>query len=98
LDNCRVHSLKATEQFITENHIEHGLHPSYSPDPAASDFWLFDHVKTSLVGRTFDEPEQLLEAITEFLNEIQLLEVVPGFPPLGSEGTMGFRKQRRLLS
>jgi hypothetical protein len=36
-------------------------------------------VKTSLVGQTFDEPEQPLGAITEFLNEIQLPEVVAVF-------------------
>jgi hypothetical protein len=36
-------------------------------------------VKTSFVGQTFDEPEKLLEAITEFLNEIQLSEVVMVF-------------------
>jgi wyosine [tRNA(Phe)-imidazoG37] synthetase (radical SAM superfamily) len=36
-------------------------------------------VKTSLVGQTFEEPEQLLEAITEFLNEIQPPEVVAVF-------------------
>jgi hypothetical protein len=36
-------------------------------------------VKTSLVGQIFDEPKQLLEAITEFLNEIQPPEVVTVF-------------------
>jgi hypothetical protein len=36
-------------------------------------------VKTSLVGQTFDEPEQLLETITKFLNEIQPPEVVAIF-------------------
>jgi hypothetical protein len=36
-------------------------------------------VKTLRVGQTFDEPKQLLEAITEFLNEIQPPEVVRGF-------------------
>jgi aromatic ring-opening dioxygenase catalytic subunit (LigB family) len=36
-------------------------------------------MKTSLVGQTFDEREQLLEAITEFLNEIQPPEVVAVF-------------------
>jgi hypothetical protein len=36
-------------------------------------------VKTSLVGQTFGKPEQLLEAITEFLNEIQPLELVAVF-------------------
>jgi histone-lysine N-methyltransferase SETMAR len=79
LDNCRVHFSKATEQFITENHIGRVPHPPYSPDLAPSDFWLFGHVKTSLVGQIFDEPEQLLEAITEFLNEIQPPEVVAVF-------------------
>jgi histone-lysine N-methyltransferase SETMAR len=71
LDNCRVHFSEAAEQFITENHIGRVPHPPYSPDLAPSDFWLFGYLKTSLVGQTFDEPEQLLEAITEFLNEIQ---------------------------
>jgi hypothetical protein len=36
-------------------------------------------VKASLVGQIFDEPEQLLEAITEFLDEIQPSEVVTVF-------------------
>jgi transposase len=79
LDNCRVHFLKVIEQFMTENQIGRVPHPPYSPDLALSDFWLFGHVKTSLVGQAFDEPEQLLEAITEFLNEIQLPEVVAVF-------------------
>jgi hypothetical protein len=36
-------------------------------------------MKTSLIGQTFDEPEQLLEAITKFLNEIHPPEVVAVF-------------------
>jgi aromatic ring-opening dioxygenase catalytic subunit (LigB family) len=36
-------------------------------------------VKTSFAGQTFDEPRQLLEAITEFLNEIRPPEVVAVF-------------------
>jgi hypothetical protein len=44
-------------------------------DIAPSDFWLFGHVKNSLAGRTFDEPEQLLDEITEFLDEIQPSEL-----------------------
>jgi histone-lysine N-methyltransferase SETMAR len=71
LDNCRVHFSTATEQFITENQIEYVHHRPYSPDLVPSDFWLFGHVKISLVGQIFDELEQLLEAITEFVNEIQ---------------------------
>jgi hypothetical protein len=51
------------------------LHASYSPNIAPSDFWLFGHVKNSLAGRMFDEPEQLREAITAFLDEIHLSEL-----------------------
>jgi transposase len=65
LDNCRLHFLKATEQLITENHIGRVPHPPYSPDLAPWDFWLFGHVKASLVSQTFDEPEHLLHAVTE---------------------------------
>jgi histone-lysine N-methyltransferase SETMAR len=79
LYKCRIHFSKATEQFITGNLIGHVPHPPYSPDLAPSDFWPFGHVNTSLVGQTFDEPEQPLGAITEFLNEIQLPEVVMVF-------------------
>jgi hypothetical protein len=79
LDNCRVHFSNVSEQFITGNRIGGVPHPPYSPDLALSGFWLFGHVKTSLVGQTFDEPGQLLEAITELLNEIQPLEVVAIF-------------------
>jgi hypothetical protein len=70
---------KTPEQFITENYIGRVPHPPCSPDQAPSDIWLFVHAKTSLVGQTFDEPEQLLEAITEFLNTIRPPEVVAVF-------------------
>jgi histone-lysine N-methyltransferase SETMAR len=96
LDNCRVHFSKATEQFITENHIGRVPYPPYSPGLARSDFWFFGHVKASLVGQTFDEPEQLREAITEFLNRIQPAEMVAFFSHWVER--VGFRKQWRRLS
>jgi hypothetical protein len=40
-------------------------------------------VKNSFVDQTVDEPEQLLEAITEFLNKIQPPEVVAVFSHWG---------------
>jgi hypothetical protein len=50
LDNCRVHFSKVTEQFFIENQLLHVSHPSYSPDLAPSDFWLFGHIKTEPAG------------------------------------------------
>jgi hypothetical protein len=79
LDNCRVHFSKTTDQSIIENQFGLVPHVHYSLDLALSDFWLFGHVKSSFVGQIFDEPEQLLDAITEFLNEIQPPEVVSVF-------------------
>jgi histone-lysine N-methyltransferase SETMAR len=79
LDNCRVHFSKTTQQFVSGNHILHVPHPPYSPDLAPSDFWLSGHVETALVGQRFEEPEELLEAVTEFLNEIQRSELELAF-------------------
>jgi hypothetical protein len=79
LDNCRVHFSKSTEPFLTENHNGRVPHPLCSPDLALSDFWLFGHVKNLFLAQTFNEPEQLLETITEFLNAIQPPEVAAVF-------------------
>jgi hypothetical protein len=64
-----------TEQFITQQQIVRMPHPPDYPDISPSDFWLFGHVKNSLAGRTFDVPEQLLEAIIGLLDEIQPSEL-----------------------
>jgi hypothetical protein len=79
LDNCGVHFSKTTQQLISENHIFYVPHSPYSPDLARSDFWLFGHVKTTLVGQRFEKPEECLEAVTKFVNEIQRSELEPAF-------------------
>jgi histone-lysine N-methyltransferase SETMAR len=63
LDNCRVHFSKAMGQFLIENQLLHVPHPSYSPNLAPSDFWLFEYIKTGLAGRSVVEPEELLELL-----------------------------------
>jgi hypothetical protein len=50
-------------------------HPPDSPDLAPSDFWLFGLIKTSLPGRAIHDVDKLLEAVTEFVNEIQPSEL-----------------------
>jgi histone-lysine N-methyltransferase SETMAR len=79
LDNSRVHFSKVAEQFLEANDILRILHPPYSPDLVPSDFWLFGRIKTALTGAKFDEPEQLLNAITEFLNTISVEELRAAF-------------------
>jgi predicted outer membrane lipoprotein len=53
---------------------EHGLrtapHPSYSPDRAPSDFFLFGSVKSAAQGSEFQTLEELLAAAVGILNAI----------------------------
>jgi hypothetical protein len=68
-----------TEHFFIKNQLLHVPHQSYSPDLAPSDFWLFEHIKTGLAGRSFTEPEELLEGVWEFLEGIRAAELTAVF-------------------
>jgi hypothetical protein len=46
-------------------------HPSYSPDLAPCDFHLFGYIKGSFVGASFEEPDQLLQAIAAIFHSIE---------------------------
>jgi hypothetical protein len=72
LDNFCVHFPKSSEQFFTQKEIIHVPHRFYTPDLAPSDFWLFGHMEAALPGQVFDRPVKLLDAITTFLEEIQV--------------------------
>jgi hypothetical protein len=61
--------------FFDENSVVIIPHPSYSPDLAPSDFCVCGHIKTSFTGRVFNDVDELLEAVIEFVNEIQLSEL-----------------------
>jgi hypothetical protein len=79
LDGCHGHFSKTTQKSMSENHILHLPHAPYGRDLAPSDFWLFGHMKTALVGQGLEEPEELLEPVTEFWNEIQRSELELAF-------------------
>jgi hypothetical protein len=66
------------QNSFDENSLVSVLHPGCSADLAPSDFWLFGHIKTSLAGHVFDDVDELLEAIIEFLNEIRSSELQLG--------------------
>jgi hypothetical protein len=82
LDNWCVHFSKVTEQFLIENQLLHVPHPPCSPDLDPSDFWLFGRIKAGLGGRSFAEPEVLLEfseGVREFLEGIPAAELTEVF-------------------
>lgn len=45
-------------------------HPPFSPDIAASDFYLFGYLKDRLAGLKFESPDELFEYINEILMKI----------------------------
>jgi hypothetical protein len=38
-------------------------HPAFSPDLAPSDFYLFDKIKTALMGSEFESEQSLLDGV-----------------------------------
>jgi hypothetical protein len=54
-------------------------HPSYSPDLAPSDFYLFGYVKRDLAGLLFEDADQLLAAVEGVLEGIEKVTLQAAF-------------------
>ena len=70
LDNCKVHTSKITSEKIKELDLIKVPHPTYSPDIAPSDFYLFGDMKRKLQGKSFDDPQDLKESILKIISKI----------------------------
>jgi hypothetical protein len=53
-----------------ENRLRLAVHPSYSPDLAPSDFFLFGYIKHCLQGIPFPSSEELFAVIHEIVGAI----------------------------
>jgi hypothetical protein len=80
-DNCRIHCSNVIEEFIAKNHISRVPQPPSSPDLTPLGFWLFGHLKNSLAGWMFEDPQELLDGIMSFLREVQPSELHIVFSP-----------------
>jgi histone-lysine N-methyltransferase SETMAR len=58
---------KITSQFMEQNSMQRASHPTYSPDLAPSDFYLFHSVKQLLSGCQFADQDSLLQAVSNIL-------------------------------
>ncbi|GBM85012.1 hypothetical protein AVEN_4031-1 [Araneus ventricosus] len=61
------HSTRVNQQLIVSFGWEQMNHPPYSPDLAPSDFHLFLHLKRFLSGLSFDDYEEVKDAITSWV-------------------------------
>lgn len=67
-DNAPAHTAKVVTQKIQELHLQTVPHPPYSPDLAPSDFFLFERLKNSLAGTTFERDEEVVMAVNGFFD------------------------------
>jgi hypothetical protein len=61
------------------------LHPSYGPDIAPYDFWLFGYLKLKFEGMFFDTPAALLAEVEEILGYMNITEAFERYDERRSE-------------
>jgi transposase len=71
VDNARAHTAQKCRTFCQDNGLRLAAHPSYPPDLAPSDFFLFGYVKEHLKGIVFPSYEELLDAIGKVVTGIE---------------------------
>jgi hypothetical protein len=69
-DNAGPHVAKCVTEYLDHNSLKIIPCPSYSPDLASYDFYLFGYVKHQLQRHEFTEGAELVSAISEILNQI----------------------------
>jgi hypothetical protein len=69
-DNAPAQKALSVKQFLAQKSITEMKHPSYYPDLAANDFWLFPEIKPALKGRRFQDIEDIQENVMAALKAI----------------------------
>jgi transposase len=71
VDNARPHTAKKVPEFLAGNGMKRAPYPPHSPDLAPCDFYLCAYIKSRLAGASFEEPDQLLQAIDAIFQSIK---------------------------
>ena len=64
----RDHTCKVAMDAVEQNGYELIPHPAYSPDLAASDFFLFPNLKKDISALHFQSDEEVVTAVEEWVN------------------------------
>jgi len=68
-DNARSHSSRIAVASAKQCGFELLPHPSYSPDLAPSDFYLFPELKENIRGQVFDSDYDVMSAVDTWLHD-----------------------------
>ncbi len=69
-NNARLHTARIIMEYLEANNIHVISHPSYSPDFALCDFWLFPTLKKNLHGRRFNLDEDVMQATRTYFSSL----------------------------
>ena len=69
-DNAPAHTALSVMEFLATKQIIVLEHPAYSPDLTPSDFFLFLKIKEILIGRHFDDTDDIRNNTTAALKAI----------------------------
>jgi hypothetical protein len=75
IDNASSDTAQMTRNFFTHSRLRELVHPSYSPDIAPSDFYLFGKVNDQLIGTSIQDAKELLHEVVEILGSISTFEL-----------------------
>ena len=67
-DNAPVHNSILVTDYLTKMCIKTVHQPSYSPDLAPCDFWLFPKLKENLRGCRYETIEEMKEAVMKVID------------------------------
>lgn len=73
-DNASAHTAHQTLAYLKNENVELMTHPSYSPDLAPNEFFLFPKIKKKLRGQRFPSPEAAVEAFKNHVSDLPSLE------------------------
>ena len=82
-DNAPAHASLLIREFLAKQETIVVLQPSYSPDLAPADFFLFPKLKSTLKGRRFQTIEEIKE------NSLQDLRAIPQYAFQNWKETLG---------
>ena len=69
-DNATPHTARQTQSWIEKYGWEILPHPPHSPDLAPSDFHLFGPLKRELAGKRFDDNDELVDHVRQWLQSL----------------------------
>ena len=88
-DNARVHTCAVSRAKFHELCYELVPHPTYSPDLAPNDYFLFPNLKKWLGGKRFYSNDEIISQTNTYLVDLEKSSFLEGIQKLEKRWTKG---------